>query len=182
MIGIIQPVLQPAISDSYVRKDYDRLGRALRTAGMATGLPTILICASFVVFPELWMELIFGPAYRDGAPVLAVLGCGYIVAALIGMPGVALDMTDAQKQFMIATLATGTLTMIGIFAVTERFGAYWLAVVVAVGLVIQRLVFWQMLRHHLHVRSDLLAANLDDLRLGLKLVLDITLRRRQGTE
>jgi O-antigen/teichoic acid export membrane protein len=130
MIGIVQPVLQPVISDSYARNDHLQLGRTLRAAGLVTGLPTILVCVTFMVFPGFWMELVFGPVYREGADVLIALSAGYLAAAFIGLPGIALEMTDAQKQFMFATLATGTITLAAILLFTADFGRLWLAVVV----------------------------------------------------
>jgi len=181
MTGIVQPVLQPAISDSYARKDYVRLGRALRAAGLVTGLPTILICLTFIVLPGLWMEIVFGPAYRDGAGVLVALSVGYLIAAFIGLPGVALDMTDAQKKYMFATLGTGGVTLAAIFLVAPGYGAFWMAIVVSAGLVLQRIVFWAMLRQHAQVRSDLFLAKPGDLQSAATLVIQM-IRRRAGRE
>jgi O-antigen/teichoic acid export membrane protein len=177
MVNIVQPILQPAISDAYARKDYIRMGRALRTSGLVTGLPTILICIILIAFPGLLMEQIFGAPYREGAAVLAALSAGYLIVAFIGMPGIALDMTDGQKQYMFATLATSTATLVVILLIITDHGPFWLAVVVSAGLVFQRLVFWAMLRRHVQVRSDLFAARFGDLKLAIDYVVQILLRR-----
>jgi len=161
---LILPVIAPAISDLYARKEMETLGRVLRAAAFVGSVPLLMVVAILVVAPGFWLELLFGEAYRSGAFPLVILCAGYMLAVPFGLGNSALSMTDHQHAITLITLVTGVISLgLSLYA-AELYGAVGIATVASATLVAQRFLCWLVLRVKYGIKSDIMSLNPQQIR------------------
>ena len=139
---LVNLVVPPFIADLYARGEKRRLQRVLRTTASLAGIPAFLVLLAFVFFGAPILGFVFGPAFREGAIVLALLSLGKLVNVWTGSCGVTMSMTGHQTRLMSITMITSILTVGGCLAVVRTHGMVGVASVVAAGTVLQNLAMW----------------------------------------
>jgi O-antigen/teichoic acid export membrane protein len=139
---LVNLVVPPFIADLYARGERRRLQRILRTTATLAGMPAFLVLLAFVLFGAPILGFVYGPAFREGAVVLALLSLGKLVNVWTGSCGVTMSMTGHQTRLMVITIVTSTLTVGGCLAVVRAHGMVGVASVVAAGTVLQNLAMW----------------------------------------
>jgi O-antigen/teichoic acid export membrane protein len=139
---LVNLVVPPFIADLYARGEKRRLQRVLRTTASLAGIPAFLVLLAFVFFGAPILGFVYGPAFREGAIVLALLSLGKLVNVWTGSCGVTMSMTGHQTRLMAITMITSTLTVAGCLAVVRPHGMIGVASVVAAGTVLQNLAMW----------------------------------------
>jgi O-antigen/teichoic acid export membrane protein len=144
---LVNLVVPPFIADLYARGEKRRLQRILRNAATLAGIPAFVILLAFVFFGAPILGFVYGPAFREGAVVLALLSAGKLVNVWTGSCGVTMSMTGHQTKLMAITILTSTLTVGGCLAVVGSHGMVGVASVVAAGTVLQNLAMWTGTRY-----------------------------------
>jgi O-antigen/teichoic acid export membrane protein len=137
---ILQGVTPPIIAELYAQGRKRELEQALRVAATLAGIPAALVLVLFVVAGASVMGYVYGPFYRAGATVLAVLTVGRLVAVWTGSCGLALLMTGHQKAMMYITVLSAVISITAGILVAPRFGAVGVAVATATTASIQNLL------------------------------------------
>jgi O-antigen/teichoic acid export membrane protein len=137
---ILQGVTPPIISELYAQGRKKELEQALRAAATLAGIPAALVLGLFVVAGASVMGHVYGPFYRSGATVLAILTVGRLVAVWTGSCGLALMMTGHQKPMMYITVFSGVISITAGILVAPRFGAVGVAVATATTASMQNLL------------------------------------------
>ncbi|OJU59825.1 MAG: hypothetical protein BGO08_09545 [Altererythrobacter sp. 66-12] len=92
-----------------------------RSASIATlfSLPLVLI---FLIAPEFLLS-VFGPAYRDGATALRILGVGQLVNAITGPAAPLMVATGMQRLYLATSLFSAIFMVVALALLLPRFGA-----------------------------------------------------------
>jgi O-antigen/teichoic acid export membrane protein len=137
---ILQGVTPPIISELYAQGRKRELEQALRAAATLAGIPAALVLALFIVAGSSVLGHVFGPFYRQGATILAILTVGRLVAVWTGSCGLALMMTGHQKAMMYITVFSGIVSITAGILVAPRFGGVGVAVATATTASMQNLL------------------------------------------
>jgi O-antigen/teichoic acid export membrane protein len=68
------------------------------------------------------MEVVYGPFFRQGATVLAILSVARLVAVWTGSSGATLMMTGHQRTMMTITVTTGVASLIAEILLAPTYG------------------------------------------------------------
>lgn len=139
---LVNLVVPPFIADLYARGERRRLERILRNTATLAGIPALAVLLAFVFFGGPILGLIYGPAFRAGATVLALLSLGKLVNVFTGSCGVTMSMTGHHKALMTITVLTSAVTVGGCLLVVDSRGMLGVAGVVCAGTILQNLAMW----------------------------------------
>lgn len=173
-------ILAPMIAELHAQGEKDRLEKVLRAVATLGGLPALVAILLFVFVGQPGLELLYGDAlYRDGWPVLVLLGLGQLVNVWSGVCIQLMMMTGHQMAVMIITLLTSALAIIGAVLAVKPFGMYGVAAAFASGIALQNIFMVVHSYRKLGVRSYMLVNPLA-LRGLLKEVKGTMQQRRQS--
>ena len=139
-------VVEPLIAEVYAQGRKQVLENMLRAAGTLAGFPAFLGVVGLVLLGGPILGVFYGPYYRDGATVLAILSLGQLVKVWTGSCQALLGMSGRQSVLMIITVACAAITIVTGLAVVERYGATGVAVTAAGGVALQNLSAWLVAR------------------------------------
>jgi O-antigen/teichoic acid export membrane protein len=137
---VLQGVVPPIIAELYALGRKRELQRALRAAAGIAGIPAILALAAFLLFGAQIMGLVYGPFYREGATILAILSAGRLIAVWTGSCGLVLMMTGHQKAMMYITIVWGVTSITAEILVAPHFGGVGVATTTATTAAAQNIV------------------------------------------
>ncbi|MDA5094652.1 polysaccharide biosynthesis C-terminal domain-containing protein [Aliiroseovarius sp. KMU-50] len=131
VLRVLTPVAAPKISVLFHAGKWEEL-RAIywRLCGLAFvgALPFVLL---FWLFPQ-WVLSWFGEGFEESAPILRILGLGYLASAAVGPCGTALLMIGREKFYSILTGSTVVLNGIGCYILAQYFGGIGAAIAAVV--------------------------------------------------
>lgn len=143
----MQMVFSPAVARLAAAGDRPRLQSLVRTG---SSMGTILVGIAWlpmVLVPALLLDVVFGEAFRDAAPVLVLLATAYLTNAISGMSGVTLSMSHLEGYVArVQWIGLGLRLVLGAVGATW-FGLMGIAVSSALVTVLFYLLMW------LHARS-----------------------------
>jgi O-antigen/teichoic acid export membrane protein len=145
---LVNLVVPPFIADLYARGERKRLERILRHTATLAGFPALLALAAFMFFGVPILGLVYGPAFRDGATVLALLSLGRLVNVFTGSCGITMMMTGHQTKLMSITIMTSAVTVGACLLVVRPFGTLGVAAAVCVGTIVQNVAMWLSTRYY----------------------------------
>ena len=171
-------ILAPMIAELHAQGQKDRLEKVLRAVATLGGLPAMVVILLFVFVGQPGLELLYGDTlYREGWPVLVLLGLGQLVNVWSGVCIQLLMMTGHQMAVMVITLACSALAIVGALLAVRPFGMYGVAFAFAAGIALQNVIMVMHSYRKLGVRSYML---LNPLALrGLMAELKETMRQRR---
>lgn len=150
-------ILAPMIAELHAQGQKDRLEKVLRVVATLGGLPAVAVILLFVLVGQPGLELLYGNAlYRDGWPVLVLLGLGQLVNVWSGVCAQLLIMTGRQMGVMVITLAASIIAILGAMLLVQPFGMYGVAGAFAVGIALQNIFMVLYSYRTLGVRSYML--------------------------
>jgi len=113
------------------------LEHTLRSMATLTGIPAWLASMGCIFFAGPILGLVYGPYYREGAIVLAVLSIGQFANVCAGSCGIVLAYTGHQKMLMVITIIVSAVTLAAMLATVQFYGVVGVAVCKAVGQLLQ---------------------------------------------
>ncbi len=150
---ILQGVTPPIISELWAQGRKSELERALRSVSTLAGLPALLVLLVFVFFGGPALGLAFGPDFRQGAAILAVLSAGRVVAVSCGSSGITLMMTGHQRELMTVTIATGICSLAGEVLLAPHFGGLGVACSTAAVAAVQNVAMYYLAKRLTGIRT-----------------------------
>jgi len=81
----------------------------------------------YLVAGELILRLVYGEAYVECYPLLAVLALGQLVVVMMGPSGMTLTMTGQQEKLMIITVVSAAAVVLGGFVLIRVVGPLGMA-------------------------------------------------------
>jgi len=166
---LVNLVVPPFIAELYAVGQRERLQRVLRATATFAGVPGFAVLLVFVLFGPWVLSLVYTPAYRGAAPILALLSVGYLINVWTGSCGVTLAMTGNQSTLVRAGLGSGVLSVGGTLLVVQRFGVQGVATVICAAMIVQNVWLWLAARYHTGLWTHATIPKLDDLRALLRL-------------
>jgi O-antigen/teichoic acid export membrane protein len=161
---LVNLVVPPFIAELYARGEKQRLQRVLRTTATFAGVPASLVLVAYVLFGATLLGLVYGPAFRAGATVLAVLSVGRLVNVFTGSCGMTLIMTGHQKPLMCITLVTSALTVGSCLLAVRPYGMIGVASAVTGGTILQNVAMLLAARRLTGVWTHMALPRLRDFR------------------
>jgi O-antigen/teichoic acid export membrane protein len=136
-LAIVTAIAPPLIAEMYSQGRREDLEHALRGMATLTGIPAWLASMGCIFFAGPILGLVYGPYYREGAVVLALLSIGLFASVCAGSCGIVLAYTGHQKTLMVITVATSIATLIAMLAAVEPYGIVGVAMAKTVGQILQ---------------------------------------------
>jgi O-antigen/teichoic acid export membrane protein/DNA-binding transcriptional MerR regulator len=137
---IASQVVPPIIAELWAQGKRQQLERALREVATLAGLPALIVLGVFVFAGEWVMGVVYGPAFREGATVLAILSSARLVAVITGNSGVALQMTGYQRTMFYLTIFTGVCSLTAEIVFGNLYGLNGVAWSTAAAQIMQNLL------------------------------------------
>lgn len=132
----------PAVARLYAERKHDRLERLLRRTATLTALAALPVAAILLAAGGSVLGLLFGDFYRQGAPLLAALAIGQVIAVNSGLAGYVLLMAGQQRAVVIVNGCTAVLMLFAGSLAAAFGGLLPLAIVAASILALQSLLEW----------------------------------------
>jgi O-antigen/teichoic acid export membrane protein len=136
-LAIVTAIAPPLIAEMYSQGRREDLEHALRGMATLTGIPAWLASMGCIFFAGPILELVYGPYYREGAVVLALLSIGLFASVCAGSCGIVLAYTGHQKTLMVITVAISIATLIAMLAAVEPYGIVGVAMAKTIGQILQ---------------------------------------------
>ena len=136
-LAIVTAIAPPLIAEMYSQGRREDLEYALRGMATLTGIPAWLASMGCIFFAGPILELVYGPYYREGAVVLALLSIGLFASVCAGSCGIVLAYTGHQKTLMVITVAISIATLIAMLAAVEPYGIVGVAMAKTIGQILQ---------------------------------------------
>jgi O-antigen/teichoic acid export membrane protein len=134
---IVSQVVPPIVAELHAQGRKQELQQSLRMVATLAGIPAAVVLLAFLFFGGQIMGALFGPIFRDGATVLAILSLARLVAVWTGSCGVALMMTGHQREMMNLSIFAAVLSVGGEFLLVRPFGIVGVATATATAQIIQ---------------------------------------------
>lgn len=145
-LTVVNAVLPPLIGELYIQGRTQRLEAIIRMTASVAALPSALVLLSFIPFGGLVLEATFGPYYRSGATILAILSIGQLVNVWVGSCGYMLIMSGHQRDLMWSAVISGSVGVFGAVAVVGAFGATGVAAAMSSALILQQIMMLLLAR------------------------------------
>jgi O-antigen/teichoic acid export membrane protein len=136
-LAIVTAIAPPLIAEMYSQGRREDLEHTLRSMATLTGIPAWLASMGCIFFAGPILGLVYGPYYREGAIVLAVLSIGQFANVCAGSCGIVLAYTGHQKMLMVITIIVSAVTLAAMLATVQFYGVVGVAVCKAVGQLLQ---------------------------------------------
>lgn len=123
----VTAAFSPVISDLYHNGRLEALSRLYADTVrwiLMTTLPAAIIFVTFA--PEIMS--IWGPEFRDGAPLLRILTVAYLIVAGVGSVGQMLQMSDHQDFVFVVNTSMAVLNLVLNWVFIQWYGAVGAAV------------------------------------------------------
>lgn len=128
VINMALPQLLAALYAEGRHTDFERIARTAATWSTVVSVPVFLF---ILFFAEPLLDLLFGAPYGDAATILIILAAGQTVSAIVGSPGMMLQMTGHQNLMSALTIGALVVNVVANILVVEEHGAVGVAVVTA---------------------------------------------------
>ncbi|MDF1719917.1 MAG: MATE family efflux transporter [Minwuia sp.] len=128
VINIALPQLLASMHAQGRARDFERLARTAATWSTVVSVPVFFIV---LFFAEPLLVTLFGAPYGAGATVLIILAAGQTVSAVVGSPGMMLQMTGHQRLLSGLTLGALVVNVIANVLVVDDYGMEGVAIVTA---------------------------------------------------
>lgn len=131
----INLVLAPELSRCFASGDLNRAQRLCVWGARMMVLTTLPLALAFVVFGRQLLGLLYGHAYVDAWPVLAIMSVGAIVNASCGANGVLANMSGHERHSVRAVAEALAVNVVVNLALIGPLGATGAAIGAAVSMV-----------------------------------------------
>jgi O-antigen/teichoic acid export membrane protein len=148
---ILRGVAPPLIAELHAQGRRRHLERVVRAGTTLAAIPSLVVLFVFVVFGSWVMGTVYGPFYRQGAVLLAILGLGRLALVWTGSSGVALLMTGHHRVMMYLTVSTALATVSAGVVAAAQFGAIGIAITTAAGAILQNVIQLLVAKHYVGV-------------------------------
>jgi O-antigen/teichoic acid export membrane protein len=143
--------LAPRLSAQLTEIQAGRTAAAQTDVTRFARIAALLAGSAALVFVLLgpWLLMLFGPAYREAGPALAVLGLGFVCACLFG-PSLLVVTLAGRSRLTTAALLSGVVVNATLVAwLAPLWGATGAALGAAIGTVLPPMLCWWWLRRTL---------------------------------
>jgi len=137
---IANAVVPPLVAEMHAQGNTEQLERSLRTTATVAGIPSFLVLLTFIFAGGPLLQLVFGDAYGDGAPILALLCLGQMLNVWAGSCGVTLMMTGYQTTMLVVTIFSGLLSIAGALLLVGPWGPVGVAAAAAAAMMVQNVL------------------------------------------
>ena len=145
-LQVINFTVIASIAELHSQNRLDDLQRLLRGAASVAASLSIVAGLALILLGGPTLSLLFGPYFRQAAPLLSILVVGQMFLACSGSSDCALSMTGHQIAPLMVNLASGlVLAGLGIWAV-RHYGSMGLAYVSAAVIAAQSISLWLLAR------------------------------------
>lgn len=130
----------PVVSQFYAKGQQEEIKRSYAVVTKWITSATLPIFLTFVLFPEIVIEIFFGSRYVGAAFALQILSLGFFVSAILGPNGATLVTIGQTRFLMWATIIAAITNIILNLALIPPLGISGAAIATASSIVIRNLM------------------------------------------
>jgi O-antigen/teichoic acid export membrane protein len=153
LLGAIAKTLSPIVATLYAEERIVELEAVCRKSANIASIVGIPVALFFFVWGDWFLCLVFGNEYRNMGLLLSILILGPVSRALLGSPGIVLQMTGHEVAVMKVNFIISFLTILLMAVFVIPFGLYAIAVVSSALLFIQFLLLSSLVYRKLEFRT-----------------------------
>lgn len=149
----INMLVAPHFARLYVEQDFRRLQKLTTISArlaLVIALPLVVI---FIVYGNVILSAAFGDDFGRGHIALAILGVGYLVAALFGSVANLLNMTGHERDSARGLGIAAALNVVLNFVLVPIFGIEGAAVATALTVTLSNFLLWRAVARRLGIDS-----------------------------
>lgn len=109
---VIDAFIQPLLSRYAAKGELLMASELARGSAFVSGVFALLLAIVFILFGESLLTVVFGPAFSEGAVILAYITIARLVQAVAGPAGAALAMSGQQQSLKVITRASAVLQLL----------------------------------------------------------------------
>lgn len=128
VINMALPQLLASLHAEGRIRDFERMARTAATWSTVISVPVFVL---ILLFAEPILNGLFGAPYGEASTILVILAAGQLVSAVVGSPGMMLQMTGHQNLMSALTLGALAVNVVANLLVVEAHGAAGVALVTA---------------------------------------------------
>lgn len=148
VLMLVNMLVAPKYAKMWSDKNLVGMKGLARKSTIAMASFSIPMFFVFLFFSEYIMS-VFGSGYENYALILVVISFGQLVNVLTGSVSYLLNMTGHERDYRNITFLSGLLTLLLSFVLTAQYGVNGAAMATAIGLCIQNLFGFGMVRRRL---------------------------------
>lgn len=146
-LQIVKLVIPAMVAKLYAQNNIKDLEKMLRSTASIAGIPSIIGLSLVIVFGRTILINLYGENYADGDLILIILGVSSIINIVTGAPGVLLMMSSKEKELLIISVASGSISIVVSMVLVNKFDYLGVAVGAGVGIAMQNLLMaWYCLK------------------------------------
>ena len=176
---IMLQVVPPITAQLHAQGRYKALEHVLRSIATLATVPAALVLVIFTAAGGLVMSAVYGPFYRQGASVLAVLCLARLLAVAAGPCGSTLMMTGHQRAMMFITIVCGAFSVLAGIGMVFTFGMVGVAVSTCLGQILQNALMLTFVKRRLGIWTHA-RLSLEPLREVLRTAHEVVARNAEG--
>ncbi|HEX4130490.1 MAG TPA: hypothetical protein VHZ24_10620 [Pirellulales bacterium] len=151
---VVNAVIPPMVAELHAHRRMRPLEQLLRGTATLAGVPASLALLAMIFAAGPMLGTVYGPYYRDAAPILMILSCGYLVFTAGGSAGITLMMTGHAKASMAINVVSVVLLLIGT-VVAVPHGTIAVACVMSFTMAAQKIAMLAWVRWNLGIWTQL---------------------------
>jgi O-antigen/teichoic acid export membrane protein len=172
-------VVPPITVQLHTQGRYRELEHVLRSIATLATLPAALVLVIFTAAGGLVMSAVYGPFYRQGASVLAILCLARLLAVAAGPCGSTLMMTGHHRAMMFITIVCGAFSVLAGIGMVFTFGMVGVAVSTCLGQILQNALMLTFVKRRLGIWTHA-RLSLEPLREVLRTAHEVVARNAEG--
>lgn len=157
LVGVISAVLFPVVAEMWERKQKPLIAAAVQEIYKYSFILLLPLILGIISFPDIVLNLLFGPAYVAGAPVLSVLVLAAMFLVLNGVHAATLSGMGMPANNTKAVGAGAVLNLLLNLILIPRYGGLGAAVSTLVAAITIFVISEYYVRRELVVRLPLLS-------------------------
>ena len=129
--ALVTTALAPFVAELIAHKRLIQLERILRGSATLVAIPTLLLTAIFITFPEHVLSLTFGPEFVGGDWSLRIISVGCAIGILSGSNGLTMIMSGRQYLLMTYSVLASVLYLMVAVGMIQAWGIVGAAISVS---------------------------------------------------
>jgi O-antigen/teichoic acid export membrane protein len=152
VMAAIRFTIRPTIVNYAAKDDWRSIARESNQVATAATLSTLLAIAGTLVFGSWAIGLVYGAAYRQAAPLLAVFLIGTLAESIGGPVDVILTLTGKARQATATLVVAAAIEAVLVWAVIRQPGVTIAGAQSLVFVAMYAYLLWLVWRlHHVYV-------------------------------
>jgi len=152
-LDAVNLVVAPRFAALYAKGDMRELQRLVTASARVILAMNVGITLGYILLGQLFLRLVFGPAYLGAYIPLLILLAGQAVNSAAGSVGMLLNMTQYERDTAKGLVLSAILNVVLNLLLIPLLGIVGAAIATAVSLIMWKVLLWWVVRKRLGINS-----------------------------